>query len=615
MCGVLGIVTTAGRSVRVDDADLERMRDTMAHRGPDGAGLWRCGNVALAHRRLAVMDPGPGGHQPMSTGDGRYTLVYNGELYNDADLRRRLARQGVRFGTACDTETVLAALAAWGAGALEELRGMFALGLYDRDEQTLLLARDPLGIKPLFYWRRDDQLAFASEIPALLAHPEARIEPDLEGVSAYLTSIRTVLGSGTMFRNVSAVQPGECLIVRLGGDRLEIESTRFWSGPTDARDADAGEVRSAVEDSIRRHLRADVPTCCLLSGGLDSAIVARVADESIGAALWTYCAGCPSVGGDLQFAARLAGEQGYHHAEARIDGDLFARRWPEMVEATGSPLSTPNEVAIHEVALRLRGDGKVVTISGEGADELFGGYVGPIESSLSFIESVGTRGEGAGRFLLDSSAWVSRQAKETILNERTWRALEHDGALLAGCEREFERARRSGPDDEPLQAHLRFQRRVNLVGLLGRLDSATMLASVEGRTPLADRVVADLAESLPIRRKVRFEGGRVTRTKVALREAFAGRVPGFVLDRPKASFPLPFQGWMHRCAGALEDSDLIRSMFRPEAIALVRADPERLWSWAWPMVNLAMWDRRWWGGAPGGADHFMAAAGNATGLR
>lgn len=571
----------------------------LVHRGPDGEGVLDLGAAVLGHRRLAVIDPTPTGAQPMRTEDGRHTLVYNGELYNDAEVRAELAGSGVVFRGPSDAETVLRALARWGAEGLARLRGMYALALVDAHERTLLLARDPLGIKPLYFHRLGEELVFASEPGAILTHPAARAEPDLAGISAYLTTIRTVLGSRTMFRGVSAVRPGEALLFDLTQPGLPSQSPEIaWPAPGASADPDG--IRDAVRESVRRHLRADVPVCCLLSGGLDSAILATLA-AACGSTLDTYCSGARAAeaspaSDDFAFASVVAARLHTRHVEAPVTREMFRQRWPEMVRAMGVPMSTPNEVAINEVARRLRADGKVVALSGEGADELFGGYDVPLAAAAEFERTRGVMPwpRGRGEFQLRSNAWVSREEKAGLFQEHAWRGLERDAALVEWCEGEFARAAERVPKDAPLQAHLRYQRRVNLTGLLQRLDTATMLASVEGRTPLADACVCALAESLPM--SLKFEAGRgVEGTKIALRRAFGAELPPEVVARAKASFPLPFREWLSDQIGALGRSRLVSDLFSPAAVELVRTRPQEHWRVAWPLINVALWARRWWG--------------------
>jgi asparagine synthase (glutamine-hydrolysing) len=295
------------------------------------------------------------------------------------------------------------------------------------------------------------------------------------------------------------------------------------------------------------------------------------------------------------------------------------------------PLSTPNEVAIHEVARTLRADGNIVTLSGEGADELFAGYDVPILDAARFegLLSRDAQRDGAwnspeimhpGEFQLFSNAWISPKAKGAVLNEDLWKALEGDHALLGFYRSEFEAVASERDDDSPLQAHLRFHRRINLAGLLQRLDTATMQASVEGRTPFADREVMEFAEGLTLEEKcvvfsdegerlngggfrsltvaVPMNGGKgVERaeTKRVLRRAFAADLPPEVVTRKKASFPLPFQGWIEDHVQVLRRSSFAKSLFTPAAIEAVAAQPAAAWPFAWPMVNVGIWGEGWWG--------------------
>ena len=299
-------------------------------------------------------------------------------------------------------------------------------------------------------------------------------------------------------------------------------------------------------------------------------------------------------------AARAIGST---HIEAPVTPDLFNRRWLELVERGGLPLSTPNEVAINEVARRLRADGNVVTLSGEGADELFAGYEAPIMSVVQHLVSGSSRtDDDGGVFHLQANSWVGMEAQEKILSDAAWEAAGRGREVEAVYREAFLELGPSEPigDDglleTQLQRHLRFHRRINLENLLRRLDSATMLASVEGRTPFADVVVAGLAESLPMRAK--FEpgsGGRPAKTKRGLRDAYQDRLPPEIVSRPKASFPLPFQTWMSQRSGVVLEAPVMRTWFKQDVLELVARAPESVWTISWPMINTAMWPRRWWG--------------------
>ncbi len=618
MCGILGIFGLGG-VVSLDDRAVQRIRDTMIHRGPDASGLWRCPWAVLGHRRLEVIAPGPDGHQPMVTEDGRWAVVYNGELYNDAEIRRMLEAQGVRFRTGSDTETVLRALETWGVDAIGRFRGMFALGFVDAVARRVILARDPLGIKPLYAARirtkEGPQVVFASEPAAVLAHPSVTPEPDWVTASAYLTTIRPTLGSRTMFAGLETLLPGETRVYDATSDgppaRLDA-----WDGSAAATRSDASDTAAVIADAVSSHLRTDVPMCALLSGGLDSSVLVSQAGVGVPHRLRTYCAGARSEGFDDDFAhaAEMSALLGTEHTEVPVGPDLFLRRWAELVDRTGVPVSTPNEVAIHEVARVLRADGHVVALSGEGADELFGGYAPPMRQAAARARAIGGPDADGGLFHLLSNAWVTPGAKNALLHADVLSLTEGDAPLVAVYQESFARLLEGCPDDSPLQVHLRFHRRMNLPNLLRRLDSTTMLASVEGRTPFADIRVARFAEALPMSDK--FVDGDPPGTKIALRTAFRHRLPARVADRPKASFPLPFQRWLggeggQDTAAWLRGSQFARAVLRTEAIEAIAENPGSVWQTAWPVLNLVMWGERWWGAgtvaAPGSGGRELVA--------
>lgn len=604
MCGIAGMATPLGSRPSPTQGTLARMRDAMAHRGPDGAGEWesQAGHVRLAHRRLAVIDPSPAGAQPfVLERHGRMlgVLVYNGELYNDRDLRETLVREhGAQFETHCDTETLAVILELVGTRALSMLRGMYAFSWYDAERETLLLARDPLGIKPLYWWKSPSashrEIAFASEIRPLLMHPGISSHPDLVTVSSYLTTIRTTLGARTMYRDIRTLEPGDWIEFDLReaslGERRGLTRVGNCISSGVSHQAD---VRAVLTESITRHLRSDVPMCSLLSGGLDSTILAAVSRRQV-SDLQTYCSGAIGTTeiakGDLEYAREAAISLGTRHTEAPVSRDLFLERWKLLIDAARVPLSTPNEVAINEVARVLRSQGCVVTLSGEGADELFAGYEAPMNSAASFVtRQPDASPRESALFQLADAAWAPLESKLALLNPDVWRAIDHDHALIESYTESFA-AVQAERDDGALQAQLRFARRINLAGLLLRLDSATMRESVEGRTPFADPVVADLAESLPMHEKfVPATATEPAQTKITLRSSFSDIVPPSILHRPKASFPLPFAEWIEAMTPSLHTSALARELFTPAALHHVAHQPKRLWRLAWPMINLAMW--------------------------
>ncbi len=597
-----------GKLPSVDEATALSMRDVMQKRGPDGAGFWFHENSILAHRRLAVRDVSEAGAQPMATPDGRYQIVYNGELYNDKELRAELLGIGAvpgGFRSACDTETILWAFATWGQDTWTRLRGMFSIGVYDTVAHRLSLARDPLGIKPLYYHLGVGEVVFASEVNAILAHPKVTPEPDMAMASAYLSTVRSVMGHRTMFDGVNAMRPGEALIFdATSGD---VGLFKYHAGVAVAGQEDAEvleRTRLRVADSTARHLAADVNVDAFLSGGLDSTVLCREASLRTGG-MHAWCSSLESGDGgseDASHAREAAGFLGLDHSEIPIGRNRFVSQWTHMVNELGVPLSTPNEIAIHDLCLAVRKSGTKVILSGEGADEIFGGYEMTLQAVADFeLDPTDTR--GGGQYQLDTSAWVAPHLKERLLTSRSFKDADadawvhqHYGETFDACQKEV------GAEGTPLDAHLRFLRHQNLPGLLQRLDTSSMLASVEGRTPFADVEMASFAEALPMVSKFQpsVNNGASTLAvavtgKLALRRAYKGLIPASIETRAKHSFPLPFESWLADSAETLKRSDFAREFFAADMRMAVAADPSAHWRFAWPMINLSLWGQHWWG--------------------
>lgn len=617
VCGILGMfsIGPGSRLEALPDSVALAMRDTLTRRGPDGAGLTRPDGAILGHRRLAIIDPGPHADQPMSCQRGRYHLIYNGELYNDAELRRRLASEGVTFRTSCDSETVLMAMAAWGPGAVDRFRGMYALAMYDSYARTLTLARDPLGIKPLCWALVGATLVVASEPRAILAMPGTPQGPDFASLSAYCTTIRTTLQQRTMYEAVRTLRPGERAVIQCSRTHEPSSSWSWWDTPREGLiegEGDPAETARIVRDSVREHLRSDVPVGLMLSGGLDSAILAHCLREQTSGEIRSYCAvGEDDRSADADHAEAIAESCGFVHTTIRISAREFRRQWRSMVEELASPLGTPNEVAIRMIAARMRADGVKVALSGEGADELFCGY--PIPALLG--ESAESSGEDPGLALLDQTSWIPWSQKSGVFHKEIYSEAQCDAPMLEAYRGAWAQARAGAWEPDAGAAFSSMLRMINLSGLLARLDTSTMLESVEGRTPLADQVVALHAESLAMRDRIsslpneemeRYSAGNagetgalaiapaatapmVIQTKIALRRAFADCLPASVVHRRKASFPLPFADWIAPEATELMETKVATDWFTQPARALVASEPVGLWSMAWPMCNAALW--------------------------
>jgi asparagine synthase (glutamine-hydrolysing) len=638
MCGILIVAAAGGRAPSVDERTVCRMRDRLVHRGPDGAGLRLAGSAWIAHRRLAIVDPA-GGEQPwveppvVRPDDGPLVLAYNGELYEAEELRRSLPGP---FRSRCDTEVLARLLQVEGGAGLDRVRGMFAVAAWWPRTGRLLLARDPLGIKPLLWTSLEAgggvEVVAASEPAAILDHPAVRVEPDWTTVSSYLTTIRVTLDDRTMYAGIRTLRPGERIefdlsepaprqfrtmdprLASIWPEQDPDPIARFVAGEAAdaAAQSAADSMRRLVGESVRRHASAaDVPVGAMLSGGLDSSIICRELRDAA-PPFATWCATGPEdeAAGDGEHARLMAATIDADHRHVRVDRSAFRDHWPWMVERLGLPLGTPNEVAIHAVAEAARGTVGVL-LSGEGADELLVGYDATAAAIMRECRqvAVGGRSRSAPSRLLEQISWVPVAVKDRVLSPDLLDAAGGDGRLLEHLATMTAAANRSPADPRPMLSALG---RMNLAGLLGRLDSSTMLASIEGRTPLADVAVAMAAARLPLEMLVQetapvSTGSQRTRpgtapaaaisgelrTKLVLRRGWRDRLPAAIVDRPKRSFPLPLAAWVGDQVDAFDRCRTARSVFTRESMDAVRADPQGHALAAWPMINLAIWLRRW----------------------
>lgn len=670
MCGILGLIGHTGSELTVDASRFARMRDLMTMRGPDDSGIANQAHVRFGSRRLAVIDL-ENGQQPVWSPDQRFLLAYNGELYNDAEIRSVLRNLGFEFRTNCDTETVLHAFATWGVDALKKFRGMYAIAVYDFKLNILTLARDPLGIKPLYFARIGNEFIFSSHIPSILDHPAASLLPNLNVISSYLSTIRVTLGNETLFSNVYTLRPGQLLQVQVSDDDFAMTLATHWPDYSNYDDpqSDTSEnnfnqsmyedfdeamklVRECVTNSVHQHLRSDVPVCLLLSGGLDSSIIGLICRElGVVNQLQTWCAAdADDKGGDLEHGRIMAEFLHTNHHEVHVTRDMFLENWQHLIQTNGLPLSTPNETAIYAVAKDIKPQA-TVALSGEGADEFFGGYSAPMlsgmdgvlaDKAMNMLAANNTGNEYHGdlyqqitRFqdlltakygsaklgnqvehYLRCNSWISvNGAKRSVLQPEIFQAIDNDSSLKTELDYQFGF---DPPYLDPMERLLRVHQRINLSGLLSRLDTSTAAASIEGRTPFADVQIANLASRIPFKHKLRIEceeddilsnadygnnwhtstaiveSGCFT-TKKLLRRAFGNSLPQAIVDRPKASFPLPFQEWLTDATDVLHSSSIIQQLILPEVIDIAANQTQNYWQVAWPILNLAMWCRKWWG--------------------
>ena len=621
MCGVLAIFGGA-----VDDRAADRMIDAMADRGPDGRGRRQFGPFLLGHRRLAITDA-RGGPQPMSTPDGRFAVSYNGQLYNNDALRGRLRREaGWSFRTRCDTETVLAAWAVWGPDCLRRMRGSFGLAAVDAVAETGMLARDPCGVKPMFFAHAGRSLAAASAVAALLEHPGVPRRPNDRTVSHYLGALRTTLGRETMYDSVHQLLPGERLLWRDG--RIKID--RHWSLPDSVAPqpfAEAvTELADGLDDAVAVRLAGDRKVGLFLSGGVDSAaIAASLADAGRGIDARTSAQ-------EAAPAARTAELVGGETEVVPLDADGYRAAWRDLASATRLPCSTPSDPVILALSRSMKRTADVV-LSGEGADELLYGYAAQHGAGLDLDAEDGRRlrvdaahatsemlrdgarrlarppaacGESLAAEFLERNSLVPPSRKASLLTADAWRAAEQDRAAHA----RYAALLKPRSGEGAARRTFRLLHAVNLEGQLARLDAAAMRASLEVRAPFTDPRLTERAASLPasahIRRRATTQAGLSAagaaaadgyETKRVLRAAADRRLPAEVTGRRKVSFATPAFGWLAdewaaESSATVARSPFLRSLLRPEAIAEVATRPAANAALLWPLINLAEWGDR-----------------------
>jgi asparagine synthase (glutamine-hydrolysing) len=543
MCGICGF------NYR-DPELLARMSSRLAHRGPDDEGTFDDDRVSLGHRRLSIIDVSSRGRQPMTSEDGSLVLTYNGEVYNFREIRAELAKEGYRFRSETDSEVVLAAYHRWGKASLSHLNGMFAFAIYDRTKAKLFLARDRLGVKPLYYYWDGSKLLFASELKALLANG-VRPRIHVPALAQFFT-YRFNHGSQTVLENVHKLPPGHFMRFDLGSGRIE-ELSPWWNLPLGADRKEnvtelAQELRRLLEDSVEKRLVADVPLGFFLSGGLDSSIVTGLAARS-GGRLETFSAGFETTN-ELPYARVAARHFGSEHHEVEI-GDEALELLDDMVYHMDEPVGDAAFLATLILSREARKEVKVV-LAGEGADELFAGYerykfavYGDAVSLLvpGFLKSGLARASFPtenGRRLLRVLAGRTREARylEVIrlfskdeLEELSVAAASTNGAIL--------------PDVDLLKAIQFFDVQTMLPNdFFLKADKMSSAYGLEERVPFLDYRVVELAFQMPSSAKLRRWD-----EKHVLKRAFEDLVPREILRRRKQGFNVPMDHWLRGALG------------------------------------------------------------------
>lgn len=635
MCGISGIAHSPRRAADVSEAVLLRMRDVLRHRGPDDAGLFVEGPIGLAHRRLSIVDLATG-HQPMASGDGSLRIVFNGEIYNHAEHRGRLEAGGHVFATRSDTEAILHLYEEHGGGCVEHLRGMFAFALWDRRRKELFLARDRLGVKPLYYVHAGDgSLFFASEIKALLAAGALRPELNLAALPDYLAN-RATSDEMTLFAAVRRLPPGHTL--RWKDGRVDIEC--YWDArpetPAEVDSRPPGEYidewRELFRTSVQLRLMSDVPLGMFLSGGIDSSAIAAVMSGMVKEPIKSFSVAFDDPeANELEYARLAARAFGTDHHEVLVEPSDFAAALPHLIWHEDEPIAHSASIPLYFVSQLAQRHVKVV-LTGEGSDELLGGYYRYRTTLLNlsagrFYHQVST--EGLRRLVRSVACGAAPESLRRKLS-RTFLCRPPDVDALyfdnfAVFPRHMQRELfsrdlqgRLGQADPYLSARHYFdasesasllQRllyadsKTYLQELLMKQDQMSMAASIESRVPFLDHKLVEFSTALPDRLKVRG-----WTTKYVLREAMKGLLPETILRRGKMGFPVPLGRWFRQAFRPLLEEYVVgertvaRGLFRPEFLerlvqehgAGTENHTERLWT----LVNFEMWQRHFLDGEP-----------------
>jgi asparagine synthase (glutamine-hydrolysing) len=594
MCGISGLVTNDGRPI--DRALLEEMSERLSHRGPDDSGTWmgQSGDVriGLGARRLSILDLSPRGHMPMTSADGQLTITYNGEVYNFREIRRELESLSHVFKSETDTEVVMQAYARWGVQCLHRFNGMFAFAIWDERDRSLFVARDRLGVKPLHFARTNGNFAFASEIKSLLVDSSLSRDINLEALDLYLT-FRVIPHPHTIFKSVQKLAPGHYLIWKAG----QVRQYPYWdvfgkvgenghdsheSGARSSVPADLGSITSdlykLVEDSVRLRLASDVPLGVLLSGGIDSSIVAGLMSRLSGTRIKTFTLGFHQEkekgaldGYDESATARQTAKSlGSEHHELLVTSDLVVDTIPAALDHCDEPFATSSLIPTFLIS-KLAREKVTVALSGDGPDEVFGGYraylldplanlylrlpqllrkglfepavrnlnasdasalMRNIRRAQRFVRAL--EGEPADRFFRLTNKFYD--VSPTDIYDSSFRVLSLAGAeeLYRDC---YQRWQLNGDQINPM---LYVDSKIKLADhILTKVDLMSMKVGLEVRSPFLDYRIVELAFGIPGNLKVNW-----FRKKHLLRETFKHLLPKHLLALPKTGFEIPVSEWL-----------------------------------------------------------------------
>ncbi|MFL6451425.1 MAG: asparagine synthase (glutamine-hydrolyzing) [Bryobacteraceae bacterium] len=619
MCGISGFVKL--KPVSGSAADVRHMMDAIRHRGPDGHGVHEDGTAFLGHRRLSIIDVA-GGHQPMYNEDESQWITFNGEIFNHASIRPELEGAGHRYVSRCDTETIIHAYEQYGPACVEKFRGMFAFAIWDNQRQTLFCARDRLGIKPFYYFQNDRMFAFASEIKALLRHPEISSSFAEELLPEYL-SFGYLSSDETLYRGIRKLMPGHTLTLdaRTGAVRIR----QYWDVPAPGSPEQKSdeewirECRQRLEETVSMRLMSDVPLGMFLSGGLDSSAIAALMKRMRSEPVKTFAVGYREAAySELSYARHVSQAIGTDHHEIVIGSEDFFNALPRLIWHEDEPIAWPSSVSLYFVS-RLAAEHVTVVLTGEGSDELFAGYHryqhylfnrrwADIYRMLPAFLRNGLRSS------IDSSSLISRDLRRKLQHtflgrDASVESLQLDNfyGAFSGSERNAMLLNQNGSN--PYQSYLKYwnsrtgstlaqmlyaDAKTYLVELLMKQDQMSMACSIESRVPFLDHPFVEFAARVPDNLKIRNKSG-----KYIMKKAAEDLLPHDIIYRTKMGFPTPLRQWFRD----KENDSVISLLLHPksflseyvnlnyveELVAKQRGGVEDATDRLWRLLNLQVW--------------------------
>jgi asparagine synthase (glutamine-hydrolysing) len=664
MCGICGIYEWGPAEPAVTGSLITAMRDEMTHRGPDDAGVYVTADrrLGLGHRRLSIVDLTEAGRNPMTNEDGQIWITFNGEIYNHQPLRERLLGIGHLYRSRTDTETILHLYEERGLDFVQEIEGFFAIGLWDNRQRKLILVRDRVGIKPLYYTVSGGRLIFASEIKAILAHPSVSRDINEEALYHYLTFLATPPPQ-TLFAGINKLPAGCMLTCTADG---ETKVARYWDAVASASDRvlteeeTVGEIYRLLQESVRKRMMSDVPFGVFLSGGVDSTSIVALLSQMISEPVRTFTVGfkdSPEYN-ELEEARWVAQEYGADHHEVVIDQQDLLDSLPELIFHQDEPIADPVCVPLHYVSRLTRETGTKVIQVGEGSDELFCGYSNyasfldiyrylwnplaklprTMRKAMSAVALAGYNAGGrrllpvgkklvpdllrrfsAGEEIFWSGAFIFDETSKGKLIDQSMRHRLDRAAGGSGLSSysliraDLDRLLAARPGADQLERMIYQELKLRLPELLlMRVDKITMASSLEARVPFLDHKLVEFAMGIP--QHMKYQGGQ---TKRLLKLALKGKIPDRVLQRKKKGFGVPVSEWMLDRLGPVIEASIMGSRLRRRELfdyGYIKHlfDEQRSHStnysfFIWSLFNLALWYDRWIEGRP--LSHWTSAPG------